>query len=126
MIRVFTSESQKTGQLGEDLAGRYLKEKGFSIISRNYTLKQGEIDIIAKRQGIIYFFEVKSIFCKPDVSHETYNPAENMHPKKIERFLRSTEMYILQNKVSCETYIKLLCVHINSVDKKAYFEIIDI
>lgn len=126
MIRVFTSETQKTGQLGEDLAVRYLREKGFSIISRNYTVKQGEIDIVAKKGATIYFFEIKSIFRKSNVSHETYNPAENMHPKKLERFFRSTECYCSENNVSCETCIKLLCVYIEKENKKAYFEIIDI
>ncbi len=126
MIRVFTSKTQQIGELGENLAVRYLKSKGFSIIERNFTLKQGEIDIIAKKSKIIYFFEVKSSIKKLDVSHETYNPAENMHPKKIERFLKAVEMYIMNNDVSCETEIKLLSVLINQEEKTAKVEILSI
>ncbi len=125
MIRVFTSKTQQIGQLGEDLAAKYLKNKGFSDIERNYTLKQGEIDIIAKKEGILYFFEIKSSLVKPSVSYETYNPAENMHPKKIDRFLRTANIYVLNKKVSCETRTILLSVLINREKKQAKIEMID-
>ena len=126
MIRVFTSKTQKIGQLGEDLAVKFLKREGFSIICRNYTVKQGEIDVIAKKDSILYFFEVKSIIYKRDVSYETYNPAENMHPKKIERFLKAVNIYLMNNEVSCETDIKLLNVLIDQDEKVAKVEMIDL
>ncbi|NCS99637.1 YraN family protein [Candidatus Parcubacteria bacterium] len=126
MIRVFTSKTQKIGQLGEDLAVKFLKREGFSIICRNYTVKQGEIDVIAKKDSILYFFEVKSSIYKRDVSYETYNPAENMHPKKIERFLKAVNIYLMNNEVSCETDIKLLNVLIDQDEKVAKVEMIDL
>jgi len=46
-------DNRKTGNLGEDLACRYLKIKGFEIIERNYWKKYGEIDIVAKNIGKI-------------------------------------------------------------------------
>jgi len=126
VIRVFTSKTQKIGQLGEDLAVKFLKREGFSIICRNYTVKQGEIDVIAKKDSILYFFEVKSSIYKRDVSYETYNPAENMHPKKIERFLKAVNIYLMNNEVSCETDIKLLNVLIDQDEKVAKVEMIDL
>ncbi len=126
MIRVFTSKTQQIGQLGEDLAVKYLKNKGFSVVERNYTLKQGEVDIIAQKGDILYFFEVKSSLVKEGVSYETYNPAENMHPKKIQRFLKTVNLYILYKKVSREIKTALLVVYINKGNKQVKIEIMDL
>jgi putative endonuclease len=126
MIRVFTSKTQQIGQLGEDLAVRFLKKNGYLITERNYTVKYGEIDIIAQKGEKIYFFEVKSSVYKKDVSYETYNPAENMHPKKIEKFLKAINSYISYKNVSRETIIKLISVHIDKENKKAKVEMLDL
>ena len=55
------TEKQKIGQIGEDCACRYLVERGFKIIERNYLKKWGEIDIIAKKKKKIHFVEVKAV-----------------------------------------------------------------
>lgn len=66
MPKVFTSKSQKTGELGESLAEKYLKKKGYRIIERNYTITQGEIDIISKEGNDLIFVEVKAISVSPE------------------------------------------------------------
>ena len=48
------------GRLGENIAEVYLLEKGYEIISKNYKIKKAEIDIIAYKDNIISFVEVKS------------------------------------------------------------------
>lgn len=48
------------GKAGEDLAVRYLKKNGYTIIETNYRNKLGEIDIIAKDKDGIAFVEVKT------------------------------------------------------------------
>ena len=50
----------KTGQEGEKGVANYLRNKGFSVIKRNYTCKYGEIDIIAQSKEYILFVEVKT------------------------------------------------------------------
>ena len=61
MPKIFTSKTQKTGEIGENIAVRFLVKHGFSILDRNYTKKWGEIDIVAERNKKIYFIEVKSV-----------------------------------------------------------------
>lgn len=51
---------RETGDTGESLAAYYLERSGYSILRRNYTVRGGEIDIIAEKDGIIAFVEVKS------------------------------------------------------------------
>jgi putative endonuclease len=45
---------------GEDSACKYLSENGYTILNRNFRTKLGEIDLIAEKSEVIYFFEVKS------------------------------------------------------------------
>jgi putative endonuclease len=49
------------GRRGEALAVSYLEDEGYEILVRNFTCRQGEIDIIAKPEGMnmLCFIEVK-------------------------------------------------------------------
>jgi len=48
------------GKHGEELAAGYLKKKGYSIITRNYRKRFGEVDIIALDGDTLVFVEVKT------------------------------------------------------------------
>lgn len=48
------------GKSGEDIATEFLKNKGYTIICRNFSCKMGEMDIIAKDKNEIVFIEVKT------------------------------------------------------------------
>jgi putative endonuclease len=48
------------GNRGEEIAVKYLQDKGYKIIDRNFRLKGGEIDIVAVKDGILIFVEVKT------------------------------------------------------------------
>jgi putative endonuclease len=48
------------GKAGEDAAVRYLEEKGYEILERNFRSKSGEVDVIAKSGEIVVFIEVKA------------------------------------------------------------------
>lgn len=50
----------ETGRIGEDAVCVYLTNRGYSIAARNFRIKGGEIDIIAKNGDYIAFVEVKS------------------------------------------------------------------
>ncbi|ELI0034280.1 YraN family protein, partial [Campylobacter coli] len=50
--------SYLSGILGEDKACDFLKKQKFEILKRNFRSKFGEIDIIAKKDGILHFIEV--------------------------------------------------------------------
>ena len=56
-----TTDNREIGRKGEDLACIFLNEKGFEIIKRNYRFQRdGEIDIVVKKDNLIVFVEVKS------------------------------------------------------------------
>lgn len=100
--------NKKTGNLGEDLACRFLMKQGYKIIERNYWKKCGEIDIIAKKGDMLHFIEVKSVSCEiyDSVSSETvdrYRPEDNMHPWKLQRLAKTMQVYLVEKGVSSET-----------------------
>ncbi len=48
------------GKQGEEIARNYLSENGYSIIAQNYRFGRGEIDIIAEKDSVLVFVEVKT------------------------------------------------------------------
>ncbi len=48
------------GNIGEDAAAEFLERNGYKILKRNYAVHGGEIDIIAKKDDILAFVEVKT------------------------------------------------------------------
>ena len=55
------TQNKSTGNLGEDLAARYLEDKGYKIMDRNLEFPYGEIDILASIKNTIVIVEVKSV-----------------------------------------------------------------
>ena len=49
-----------SGKKGEDIATKFLEEKGYEVIARNYRIKRQEIDLVAKDKETYVFVEVKS------------------------------------------------------------------
>lgn len=133
-MRVFTSKSQKIGEIGEKLAKRFLMKHNFTIIELNYTQKFGEIDIVAKKGSIWHFVEVKSVSReivsakRGNVTWETLGirPEENMHARKIERFVRTVEYYRMAHNLSDEDFqIDLALVYIDEQKKAGKVELIE-
>ena len=137
MPKVFTSEKQKVGELGENIAVKFLVKHDFLILDRNYTKKWGEIDIVAEKNSKLYFIEVKS------VSRETLNtfipksynnsdtryqsrPEDNMHPWKLKRLSRTIQTYLLSKKISedREWQVDLLVVYLCQKEKRARVKVV--
>ena len=82
--------SRIKGSHFEDRACEYLISNGYQICERNfYAKKLGEIDIIAKKDEIYHFIEVKS--------GESFEVVENITPAKLSKLKRSI-LYYLQIK----------------------------
>lgn len=52
-------EARRLGQWGEELVARDLEAKGWTILARNFRCRFGELDIVAAREGVLAFVEVK-------------------------------------------------------------------
>jgi len=92
------TEKQNVGNIGENIACRFLEKRGFRIVERNYRKKWGEIDIIATKNGVLHFVEVKTISSKGD-----YMPEDNVRAWKKLRLSRVIRTYLLDKKVPEDT-----------------------
>ena len=90
-------DRKRIGMLGETIASEYLQRKGFKILDRNYRKPWGEIDIIAERDEIVRFIEVKSVSREslPDISREMdYRPEELVDVRKLRKLARTAQLYM--------------------------------
>jgi putative endonuclease len=51
--------NRASGDLGEDIATRYLARRGYEVVERNYRTRRGEIDLVARLGDTLVFVEVK-------------------------------------------------------------------
>ncbi len=74
--------SRAKGNIAEDKACEFLLEKGFVLVERNFYSRFGEVDIIAFKEDVLHFIEVKS--------GDDYEKAiQNITPTKLSRFIRT-------------------------------------
>ena len=140
-MKIFTSQSQKIGKIGEDIAIKFLMKHDFSILETNYTKKWGEIDIIAQKNHKFFFIEVKSVSRSlvstvseniegdGNVIRETendYQPEDNMHPWKRKRLARTVETYLISQRVgNVEWQFDVLLVYLDLKTKRARVKVIE-
>ena len=96
--------TREKGNKGEEIACYYLTKHGFLIVERNYLKKWGEIDIIAQKDDLIHFIEVKSSTFKKGL-HE-YRPEENVHNLKMGRLKRAIQTYLIERHQGLDVEFK--------------------
>jgi len=79
------------GDHGEDIACKYLQKLGYKILERNYRIRGGEIDIVARDKEYMVFVEVKTRY-----SHEFGLPVESITPWKIKFLLKTAQFYLVK------------------------------
>lgn len=87
------------GALGEEIARNYLVRKGYRIIESNFRKPWGEIDIIAEKERVVRFVEVKAISGRWDnISRESSElmPEEQIHSAKLGKIARTAELYMAE------------------------------
>jgi putative endonuclease len=81
-----------TGILGEKMAAQYLTEKGFSILHQNWRHSHWEVDVIASRNNILHFIEVKT-----RRTRKFGYPEEGVTKKKLHNLINASEEFMEQN-----------------------------
>ena len=102
------------GKFGEDEATKYLEQKGYKILDRNFSCKRGEIDIVALDKAQIVFIEIKS-----RTNKEYGLPSEAVTKKKIEHILKTAEYYLYVRNLQKEAVrIDVIEVYIENMQIK--------
>jgi putative endonuclease len=128
------TEKRQLGDTGEGVACKYLEQRGYRVVERNYLKPWGEIDIVAEKANKLYFVEVKSVSrdtskdkAEGEGTRVTYRPEENVHPAKLKRLHRAIQTYLLDHKVpeATEWQIDVACVYLDFATHKARVEVLE-
>lgn len=84
--------SRAKGDIAEAKACSYLLEHGYLVVERNFYSRFGEIDIIAFKEGVLHFVEVKSAL-------EYELAVQNITPQKMKKLLKTGDVYLKKNSV---------------------------
>ena len=90
-----------TGNAGENRAAAYLVSKGFEIIERNWRTNRGEIDIIAYKNDVLVFVEVKTL---PNGTLDMIQ--RELNNQKRQRILKTSKRFLLNHRQYSNSYIR--------------------
>ena len=85
---------REVGEEMEQKAAMFLESQGYRIVERNFYARAGEIDIIARENGVLVFVEVKS--CHPE---NGIFPEEVVDRRKRERIVKTARYYLARRKL---------------------------
>ena len=100
-------DTKKVGNFGERIAEKYLRDKGYQILDKNYSFRipgnpqKGEIDIVAKKSDIISFIEVKTLFSREFGRGQTsaISPEEKVNFGKQRKLIKTAESWLMGKKI---------------------------
>lgn len=120
--------TKEVGSFGEKVAEIYLKKKGYQILDRNYSFRipqnpqKGEIDIVAKKDDIICFLEVKTL---RQSQKNIISPEEKVNFPKQKKLIKTAESWLMKNKMPLNSkwQIDVIAIKIeNGKSKIFHFE----
>ena len=84
----FRAAHLKLGRRGEEAAARLLLAKGYTLLARNWRVRAGELDIVARDGATLVFVEVKTLR-----RIGLYRPGDNLSPRQMRRNFRAALRY---------------------------------
>ncbi len=102
---------RQLGDQGEKIAENFLVNKGFEILERNWSCREGELDLVTKKNKELVFVEVKT-----RKSEKYGTGAESVSDAKLEKILLACEKYLLKNQYSENTFWRVDVIVIGERD----------
>jgi putative endonuclease len=109
------------GKLGEQLAEDFLINKGYTILHRNWRYSHFEIDIVALKNDLPHFVEVKTRSSK-----QFGEPEESVNKKKIRSLLQAADEFLFRNPQYKNFQLDILSINIHPQEEPQYFFIEDV
>lgn len=99
------AQHNELGEKGEQLAVDFLLKKGYEIMKRNYRFDKAEVDIIAKKEGVLAIVEVKT---RSTVNFG--NPQDFVSQKQIQRLVKAVDTYVMKNDLDVEIHFDIIAI----------------
>ncbi|MBI5303598.1 MAG: YraN family protein [Chloroflexi bacterium] len=116
-----TRARKNLGDAGERLAARFLEQRGYAILARNYRTRAGEIDLIAQDAGGLAFVEVRTR--RGDAMGA---PEESLTPRKRAHLLATAQAFLASHveHADCAWRIDLVAIELDRVGRIARMNLI--
>lgn len=112
---------QETGKLGEQLAQKFLKKKGYRIRETGFNCSRGEIDIVARKKDYLVFVEVRA-----RTSQEFGTPEESITQAKKENLIATALTYINSHEDLPSLWrIDVVAIELNDKGKTERIELLE-
>ena len=109
------SRSRQVGIFGQKLAADFLRQKKYQIEAENFRAREGEIDIIAAKDGQLVFVEVKT-----RLSNRFGLPEEAVSESKLEKMRQTALKYLELKQLNHDNYrFDIVAIEIDKAQKKA-------
>jgi putative endonuclease len=105
------------GNRGEQMACDYLASKGFTIVDRNYRYRKAEIDIIAQKEKLMIFVEVKT-----RTSLSFGEPEQAVHASKAKLIMAAAEVYVQHVNWLYDIRFDIIAIHYTNHPEIIHFE----
>ena len=109
------------GKYGEELGKQFLLTKGFSILYVNWKYSRFEIDIIASKDQVLRFVEVKT-----RKSERFGLPEESVDKKKFEKLMSAAEAFLYKHPQWKRVQYDILSISFTADGKPEIFFIEDV
>ena len=93
------------GKWGEGVAADYLEQQGYSILERGWRSGHKDIDLIAFKQGILAFVEVKT-----RKNNAYIQPKQAVDRHKIKLLMTAANRYICNNNIDAEIRFDIVAI----------------
>jgi len=107
-------------RIGEEVARKYLGDKGYRIIEQNYRTRYSEIDLIVERNNVLIFVEVRT-----KRNNNFVSPEESINQKKLKKLYWNAENYMNIKKYKGQSRIDAICIILdsnNNIEKLEHYE----
>jgi putative endonuclease len=96
------------GKSAEKKACEFLEKRNFKIVTTNFYCKGGEIDIIAFKNDVFHFIEVKS--------GKNFEPVYNITQTKLKRIIKCVYNYLQKNKITSAFCIDAIIIKNDDIE----------
>lgn len=89
-----TNHNRRVGAWGEETAAAWLENNGCEVTARNVRTPYGEIDVVANRNGVVHFVEVKTL-----TTSKSFFPEHQITARKREHMLNAAAHYAAEHAI---------------------------
>jgi len=108
------SQHNEVGKIGEDLARKFLEEKGYKILEQNYRTRFAEIDLVAeKSEGFLEKSKLIFIEVRTKVGENFGTPEDTINKKKLFKVLQNAKSYTGFKNWQGACRIDAVCIVLN-------------